>query len=406
MKERRVVITGIGVVSAIGNNAAEFWQSLRDGRCGIRPIESVDRTQLKYRNGAEVRGFDSHAHFTPKRADKLDRFAQFALVAAREAIADAGIEWTPRLRASAGVITGTCNGGQASMDDSCEEFYLRQRQSVHPFTILRVMSHAAASQLSMEFGITGPAFSLSTGCASSAHAIGQAYQMLRYGQIELALAGGSDATFSMFHLKSWEAMRVLTADTCRPFSQGRAGFVLGEGSAMLALETLEAARARGARIYAEIVGFGMSSDAEHLTRPSVEGAAQAINAALLDGALRPEQIGYINAHGTGAPVSDSQEAATIRQVFGKHAEKLAASSTKSMHGHALGATGALEAVATILALQRGALPPTVNFIAPDPQCDLDVIPNVARKADVEYALSNSFAFGGLNAVLAFRRWED
>jgi nodulation protein E len=303
-----------------------------------------------------------------------------------------------------GVLLGSCIGGQCSMDEGYVQLYLNRGRSVHPFTILRVMAHAAASNVSMEFCATGPAYSISTGCASATHAIGQAYWMVRQGQVETALAGGSEATFSLFHLKSWEALRVLATDTCRPFSLNRAGLVLGEGAAMMVLEPLDAARARGAKIYAELVGFGMSSDADHLIRPSVAGAAQAVTAALLDANLRPEQVGYINAHGVGSPTGDVHETATIRQAFGKHANKLAVSSTKSMHGHALGATGALEAVATVLALRHGLLPPTANFTEPDPQCDLDVLPNVAREAGVEYALSNSFAFGGTNAVLAFRQW--
>jgi nodulation protein E len=403
MNGRRVAVTGIGVISAIGANGAEFWQSLRAGRSGIGPIEAVDRAQLRYPNGAEVRGFDPLAHFPRKRADLLDRYAQFALVAAREAVADAGVEWTPQLRANTGVVTGSCIGGQCSMDDGYVQLYLNRGRSVHPFMILRVMAHAAAGNVSMEFGATGPAYSISTGCASATHAIGQAYWMVRQGQIEMALAGGSEATFSLFHLKSWEALRVLAMDTCRPFSLNRTGLILGEGAAMMTLEPLEAARVRGAKVYAEIVGFGMSSDADHLIRPSIAGAAQSVRAALLDAKLRPEQIGYINAHGAGSPTGDVHEAATIRQVFGKHADKLAVSSTKSMHGHAIGATGALEAAATALALRHGVLPPTANFIEPDPQCDLDVIPNAAREAEVEFALSNSFAFGGTNAVLAFRR---
>lgn len=406
MKERRVVITGMGVISAIGNNTADFWQSLRAGRCGIGPIEAVDRRQLKYQNGAEVRGFDPYAHFTPKRVDLLDRFAQFALVAAREAVTTAGIEWTTTLQETTGVITGSCLGGQNSMDEGFADLYLHQHGRTHPLTLPRIMSHAATSHLSMEFGITGPSFSLSTGCSSATHAIGQAYWMLRHGQVQMALVGGCEAAFSFGHMKIWEALRALSADTCRPFSQDRSGVILGEGAAMLVLEPLAAARARQARIHAEIIGFGMSSDASHIVRPSANGASKAMQMTLSDADLRPQQIGYVNAHGTGAPQSDACEVAAIRTVFGKHADKLAVSSTKSMHGHALGASGALEAISTILALQNGVLPPTVNFTEPDPQCDLDVIPNIAREAQVEYALSNSFAFGGTNAVLAFRRWND
>jgi nodulation protein E len=265
------------------------------------------------------------------------------------------------------------------------------------------MANAGASHISMEFGITGPSYTISTACSSSSHAIGQAFWMVRSGAAPLAITGGSEAPFSFGLLKAWEALRVVSPDTCRPFSKDRKGMILGEGGAMLVLEPLEAARARGARIYAEIAGFGMSSDACHITQPSAEGAARAMRAAVCDAHLMPEVVGYINAHGTGTPANDFTETAAIRAVFGPHADRLAVSSTKSMHGHALGAAGALEALAAILALRYGFLPPTANYNEPDPQCDLDVVPNVARRADIEYALSNSFAFGGLNAVLLFRR---
>jgi nodulation protein E len=255
----------------------------------------------------------------------------------------------------------------------------------------------------MEFGITGPSFTLSTACSSAAHAIGQAFWMVRSGMTDLAITGGSEAPFSVGILKAWEAMRVVSTETCRPFSKDRKGMILGEGGGMLVLEPLEAAQARGARIHAEIVGFGMSADASHITQPSAEGAARAIRAALRDAHLATEAVGYINAHGTGTSANDPTETAAIRAVFGEHAGRLAISSTKSMHGHALGASAALECLATALALRDGLLPPTANYREPDPECDLDVIPNVARRAQVEYALSNSFAFGGLNAVVGFRR---
>jgi nodulation protein E len=265
------------------------------------------------------------------------------------------------------------------------------------------MANAGASHISMEFGIVGPSFTVSTACSSAGHAIGQAYWMVRSGMTDLALCGGSEAPFSFGILKAWEAMRVVSPDTCRPFSKDRRGMILGEGAAMLVLEPLEAALARGARIHAEIVGFGMSADASHITQPSAEGAARAMRAVLKDAGLAPEQVGYINAHGTATPANDPTETAAIRAVFGAHAEKLAVSSTKSMHGHALGAAAALECLAVALALRDGVLPPTANYRVPDPDCDLDVIPNQARAAQVEYAISNSFAFGGLNAVLALRK---
>jgi nodulation protein E len=399
---RRVVITGMGTISALGRNTTEFAGALRAGRSGIAPIQSADTSNLRFQNGAEVQSYSYHPYFEDRRADFIDRFAQFAVIAAREAVQDAGIEWTPELRETAAIVTGSCVGGQSTEDAGFVDLYQRGQNRVHPLTIPKTMANAGASHISMEFGITGPSFTISTACSSAGHAIGQAYWMLRSGATDLALTGGSEAPFSLGILKAWEAMRVVSPDTCRPFSKDRRGMILGEGAAMLVLEPLEIAQARGARIHAEIVGVGMSADACHITQPSVDGAARAMRAALRDARLVPGQIGYINAHGTATAANDVTEVAAIRAVFGDHAAKLAISSTKSMHGHALGAVAALEAVATTLALRDGVLPPTANYQAPDPDCDLDVIPNQARDLRVEYALSNSFAFGGLNAVLALR----
>jgi nodulation protein E len=400
---RRVVITGVGAICALGRNAAEFGESLRQGRCGIGPIESADTTQLRFRNGAEVRGYSHQPYFDDRRADFMDRFAQFAVIAAREAVESSGLVWTPELRENTAIVTGACVGGQSTEDIGFHDVYKLGLNRVHPLTIPKTMANAGASHISMEFGITGPSFTISTACSSAGHAIGQAYWMVRSGVADLAITGGSEAPFSFGILKAWEAMRVVSPETCRPFSKDRRGMVLGEGAAMLVLEPLEAARARGARIHAEIVGVGMSADAGHITQPSVDGAARAMRGALRDAGLEPEQIGYINAHGTGTLANDATETAAIRAVFGGHTAKVPVSSTKSMHGHALGAAAALECLATVLALRDGVLPPTANFNVPDPDCDLDVIPNQAREAQVEYALSNSFAFGGLNAVLALRR---
>jgi nodulation protein E len=390
------------MICALGRNTAECWRELAAGRPGIRRLTAVDPALLRFSSAAEVPGFKPAEHLEHARLDLLDRFAQFALVAAREAVRDSGIEFTPALRDSTAVITGCCLGGQTAEDAEFETLYRQGRNRVHPLTIPRTMANAGASTLSMEFGLRGPAFTISTACSSSSHAIGLAFQMVRSGAAKLALAGGSEAPFSYGLLKAWEAMRVISTDTCRPFSRDRKGMILGEGAAMLVLEPWEAAQARGARIYGEIVGFGMSSDAHHITQPSADGAALAVAAALRDAGLAPEQIGYINAHGTGTPGNDATETRAIRKVFGQHADRLAVSSTKSLHGHALGAAGALEAVASLMALREGILPPTANFIERDPECDLDVVPNAARAVRVEYALSNSFAFGGLNAVLAFR----
>ncbi|HLG99323.1 MAG TPA: beta-ketoacyl-[acyl-carrier-protein] synthase family protein [Bryobacteraceae bacterium] len=400
---QRVVVTGLGVISALGQNRCEFWEALSQGRSGIAPLQSVDPTLLRFQNAAEVRNYDPARHFDEKEIALLDRFAQFAAISAREAISDAGIEWTPELRSNTAIVTGCCVGGQTTEDDGFVNLYRKNVPRVNPLTIPRTMENAGASRISLETGITGPTYTVSTACSSSNHAIGQAFWLVRSGVARMALAGGSEAVFSFGFLKAWEAMRVVSPDTCRPFSRDRRGLILGEGGAMLVLETLESAWARGASLYGEIVGFGMSSDAFHITQPSPEGAAQAMRAALTDAGLAPEQIGYINAHGTATQANDATETAAIRKVFGPHAGQLAVSSTKSMHGHTLGAAGALEAAATLLSLQRCLLPPTANFTGPDPACDLDVVPNQARRAQVECALSNSFAFGGLNAVIAFRR---
>jgi nodulation protein E len=407
---RRVVVTGTGILCALGSNAAECWRALREGRSGIAPILSVDMEGLRFQNGAEVRGFEATDHFEAARCDLIDRFAQFAVVAARQAVAEAGVDFSGETpsglkRARTAVITGTSMGGQASLDRGFVAIYKEGRPRPHPFTIPLTMYNAGASQISIDMGITGPAFTISTACASANHAIGQAFWMVRSGAVDAAICGGSEAPFSPGILRAWEAMRVVSPDVCRPFSRDRKGLTLGEGGAMFFLESAESAAERGAKVLGEVVGFGMSADAGHVTQPSVEGPAAAMSAALIDAQIAAEAVDYINAHGTGTPANDGIETRAIRQVFGTHAEKLAISSTKSMHGHALGAAGALEAFATLMALHEGVLPPTASFTEADPECNLDMIPNIARHKQVEIALSNSFAFGGLNAVLAFRRWE-
>ncbi len=402
--QRRIAVTGVGVVCALGTEAAAVWESLRAGRSAIRPIELLDTSKIGFHNAAEVSGYDPAAHFTPSQLDHLDRFAQLALVAAREAVRDSGIAWTPALRERTAIVTGSSVGGQTTEDVGFDDVYRRGKNRVHPLTIPRTMANAATSQISMELGLTGPAFAISTACSSSNHAFAQALALLRSGAADAAIAGGSEAPFSFGLLKAWEAMRVVAPDTCRPFCRDRKGMILGEGGAMLLLEPLEAAQARGAKIYAELAGAGMSADAHHLTQPTIEGPARAMRIALSDAGLAPEEIGYINAHGTGTPGNDPAETRAIREVFGAAAGRIPVSSTKSMHGHALGAAGAIEAVTTILAMREGLLPPTANFTQADPACDLDYIPNTARAASVGAALSNSFAFGGLNAVIAFRAW--
>lgn len=403
---RRVVITGIGVVSAIGNNAEDFWTSISAGVSGIGQLSKVDAPTLRFQNVAEVKGLDPAQHFEEKMLIWLDPFSHYGIISAREAVKDSGIDFTDELRARTGVITGSCLGGKTTEDELYYKLYVLKKERHQPIAIPRAMSNAVASHVSMEFGLSGATFTISTACSSANHAIGQAFWLVRQGTLDAAITGGSEAPICYGNLKAWETMRVVSPDTCRPFSKDRSGMILGEGGAMFVIETLESAEARGARIYAEIVGFGMSADAHHLTMPLAGGAARAIGDAVRDADVEPESVGYINAHGTATFANDPMESTAIRQVFGDHTDKIAVSSTKSMHGHALGAAGAIEGAATVLGLHNRLLPPNANYNEPDPECDLNIIANEARAAEVDVALSNSFAFGGLNAVLAFRSWPS
>ncbi len=400
---RRVAITGVGCISALGHDAGSFWSCLKEGRSGIGPITLVPEEQLEIRIGAEVRGYDPSRHFTAKRLSMLDRFSQLALLAAREAVRDASIDLSEGNARRTAVILGSGVGGKTTDDEAFRRLYKEGVPRVNPLVIPRLMASAATSHITIEHGITGPAFTISSACSSASHAIGQAFGMVRSGAADAALAGGSEACFTLGTLKAWESMRVMAPDTCRPFSRRRRGMVLGEGAGVVVLEPLEQARRRGAGVYAELAGFGMSADASHMIHPSEEGATSAMRAALEDARLAASDVGYVNAHGTGTAANDVVETRAVRRVFGEHASKLAVSSTKSMHGHALGASGALELIATAFALRHDVIPPTANFIEPDPECDLDCVPNVAREARIDAALSNSLAFGGLNAVLALKR---
>jgi len=402
MASRRVAITGLGIISPLGLNLEDNWKSLSTGRAAIGPIKGADCSTLRFKNGAEVTGYDAVKHFEGGKDAYIDRFAQFSVVAAREALRNSGLELTQELRERSAIVCGSAVGGQASIEAGFEDLWVQGRGRVHPLTIPKTMANAGASHIAMDLGMSGPTYTVSTACSSANHAIGQAFRLVRDGEADVAMTGGSEAMFTIGMLKAWEAMRVIAPDTCRPFSKDRRGMILGEGGAMMVLEPMDAAKARGAKIFAEICGFGMTADAHHLTQPAVHGPARAMRGALREAGLEPEAIGYINAHGTGTPGNDPVESNAIREVFGAHADKIGVSSTKSMHGHALGAAGALEAIATILALHHGILPPTANFNERDPECDLDYIPNQPRALRVEAALSNSFAFGGLNAVVAFR----
>ncbi len=398
-----VVITGIGIVSPVGCTLNEFWSALVEGRSGIRPIQDIPTARLATAFAAQVLAYDAQVQFGRKQANILDRFAQFAVSAARDAVSDAGLKIDEELAPQVATIIGTGAGGLNTLDDAYYKLYGENALTLHPLTIPRFMGNAAASHVSVDLGLKGPAYSVASACASGTHAIGQAFHMVRSGTAPVAIAGGAEACLSVGTIKAWEALRLLSNDTCRPFSKTRTGLVLGEGAAILVLETRDRAVARGASIYAELRGFGMSADAVDMLSPDPDGATRAIQAALRDGGADSEDVDYVNAHGTGTTMNDRTEINVLRSVFGAHAGRLAISSNKGVLAHGLGAAGALEAAATALTLRHQIAPPTANFEEPDPECDLDVIPNTARQMPIRAAISNSFALGGLNAVLLFGR---
>ena len=399
----RVVITGIGVVSPAGNTLEDFWAALVEGRSAIGPFSVARSERLTTRIAGQVSQFDPTAFFESKQCGLLDRFSQFAVVAARAAVQDSGLTISEELALEVATILGSAAGGQTTMDDSYFRLYSENSSRLHPLTVPRLMTSAAASQVSMDLGLKGPAFCTSTACAAGAHAIGLAFHMIRFGQTPVAVGGGAEACLTTGTIKAWEALRVLSQDTCRPFSRTRSGLVLGEGAAVLLLEERTHALARGARVYAEILGFGMSSDAYDITTSDPDGATRAMRAALNDARRNVDDVDYVNAHGTGTTHNDRAETIALRDVFGPDARRIAVSSSKAVLGHGLGAAGALEMAATVLAIHSQTIPPTANFEEVDPDCDLDVVPNVARQAEVNVAMSNSFAFGGLNAVLVASR---
>jgi len=396
---RRVAITGLGAICALGSDVPTVWAALKAGTSGIGPIRGIPTGRLSASIAAEIDGFDAAAHFDSRRLPIMDRAAQLAVVAAREAVLAATLLPDAAQAHRRGVILAAAIG-QSSLDAAYLAFYGEGAARVHPLTVPRVMPNAPASHLSMEFGLCGPSYAVASACASANHAIGLAADTIRAGRAEVMLTGGADASIVVGVFKSWEALRVLSADACRPFSRDRSGLVLGEGAAVLVLEDWDHARRRDAPILAELAGSGMSADGLDLTAPDAGGAASAMRAALDDAGLDAAEVGYVNAHGTGTRLNDRTESAALRQVFGRPPP---VSSSKSMIGHCLSAGGALEAVATIMALRDGVLPPTAGFREADPECDVDCVPNVSRAAPIQAALSNSFAFGGLNAVLAFRR---
>jgi nodulation protein E len=399
---RRVVITGQGAFNALGRTAGETMAAMREGRSGIGQLEFQDVERLSIAIGGQIRGYRAEEHFSRQELTLCDPFTQFALIAAREAMAQSGLEVGDGLSERAGVVLGTSGGGLQTQDENYRLVYQEGKNRVHPLVVPRLMNNAAASHVSMAMNLQGPSYTVATACASSNHAMGQAMGLIRSGQAEVVLTGGSESMLCFGGIKAWEGLRVMSKDGCRPFSLNRNGMVQGEGAAVFVFEALDHARARGAPIIAEVTGFAMTSDASDIVTPNLDGAVRAMRGALRDAGLAPEEIGYINAHGTGTAANDRTECAAVRTVFGAHADRLMISSTKSMHGHLIGGTGAVELVACLMALNQGVIAPTINYDEPDPECDLDVVPNVAREARVGAVMTNAFAFGGLNAVLVLR----
>jgi len=398
----RVVITGAGTINAIGGDVPSTLDSMREGRCGIGKLDIRDVDRLSIQIGGQVCDYDEQAHFNRQQVALYDRFTQFTLLAAREAMGQAGLTFSGALAAQSGVILGTAGGGVNTWDENYRSVYEAGKNRVHPFVVPKLMNNAAASHVSMEYNLKGPSFTVATACASSNHAMGQAFQMIRSGLCKVMLTGGSEAMPCFGGIKAWAGLRVMSKVACRPFSAIRNGMVQGEGAAVFVMEDYDHARARGAEILAEVAGFAMTSDAADIVMPSQQGAERAITGALEDAGLRASDVGYINAHGTGTAANDKTECAAVAHAFGAEADRVMISSTKSMHGHLIGGTGAVELLACIMALREGVIAPTIGYEEPDPECALDVVPNTAREARVGAVLSNAFAFGGLNAVLALK----
>jgi len=400
---RRVAITGAGTVNALGHDVPQTLAAMREGRCGIGPLTFRDVERLSVRIGAQVRGWAAEDHFDRQQVALYDRFTQFTMLAAKEAVAQSGLSFQGDLGLCSGVVLGTAGGGLNTWDENYRAVFEEGKNRVHPFVVPRLMNNAATSHVSMEFGLRGPSFTVATACASSNHAMGLAFQMVRAGAARVMLAGGAEAMLCFGGIKAWEGLRVMSRDACRPFSANRNGMVQGEGAGVFVFEDWDHAAARGADILAEVAGFAMSADAQDIVMPSAQGAERAIAGAMRDAGLNPDAIGYINAHGTGTAANDKTECAAVAHAFAQHAVRLMISSTKSMHGHVIGGTGAVELLACIMALRDGIIAPTIGYEEPDPECALDVVPNEAREARVGAVLSNAFAFGGLNAVLALKR---
>jgi 3-oxoacyl-[acyl-carrier-protein] synthase II len=406
---RRVVITGLGVISPLGNDTVTLFSALMEGQSGIRPIITQGPKGESSNVGAGV-NFDPAQYLPPgQRLEHIDRVSQFSLAAAGRAITDSGLTFTDANRRRAGVSFGTGMGAANALEETFSQLLLRDPDRVKPLTVLKVMNNAAAAHIAIQHGLSGPDLTFSCACSSSSVSIGEAFRQIRHGYADVMIAGGAEAPLTFGFFKAWEAMKILATPnasnpsaSCRPFSKDRTGLVLGEGAAVIVLEEREAARARGARIYAEIIGYGSSNDYLHITKPSVDGQALAMTLALEDAGISSDHVDYVNAHGTATALNDVTETRAIKSVLGARAYHVPVSSTKSMHGHLLGGAGALEFAISLLAMQHQAVPPTAHLDVPDPECDLDYVPRVGRPQKVQCVMSNSFAFGGTNAVLVAR----
>ncbi len=405
METRRVVITGIGSISAIGLNTKEFWHSVCNGQGGIAPMTTLPHDQIKCRYGAEIKGYDPQQHFTASQLTVYWRNSQLPIIAAREAIADSGIDFKTKDPFESGILMGSTSTQGVEEEDFFKRYYETGSKRVHPLTLVHHMRGGLIHEIASEYNIHGPGFIMDSACSSALLAIGEAFQMIRYGRLNYAIAGGGECPFGITHWKAWEQIGALSPDMCRPFSKERNGTILGEGAGVFVLESLDSAKKRSAKIYAEVLGFASSRDAEDLTRPSLERITQTIELCLKDAKLSKAEYDYISAHGSGTLLNDVVETKAIKRVFGSHAENLAISSTKAMHGHLEFATGALELVGAVLAIKEGVLPPTLNYLSADPDCDLDYVPNHAREKKIKAVLKNSFGFGGANAVLSLKNYS-
>jgi nodulation protein E len=392
-------------VTSIGQTVPEFWAAAKAGKCGVSALEGFPLEDLKILIAAQIKGFDPKARLKHFKRDKIilhaDRYSWFAAAAAEEAVTQAGLTTPMENPYRSACIIGSGAGGLVTFETAYRDLFIHNKRATHPLTLLRIIGSSAAAHVGIEFGVKGPTFATCSACSTAAHAIGVGRDYIRHNLVDVAIVGASESVINYGTMKAWQAMHVLSPNGCFPFSKTRNGTVLGEGAGILVLEEYEHAKKRGAKILAELCGFGMTSDSKDMVNPDVEGPKEAMRLALEDGGVAPESIDYLNAHGTATTINDRNETNAIKMLFGDHARKLAISSTKSMHGHPLGAGGGIEAVACIKAMEEGIAPPTIGYAEPDPDCDLDYVPNEARAMKIRYAMSNSFAFGGLNAVLVF-----